>query len=352
MKEKTGFLRWVLRVAAVGYPLALLVVVLALRGIGERWWGTVVTLYLPRWGFALPLPVIVLALALARERRLLLAQVISLLLLVFPLFGLTLSFPRHPTAGAAELRVFSFNVDAAAFGLDGIVAAIRSANPDVVMLQEMPDGGAARLAPQLPDYHVAASGQFFLASRLPIVETFDPPKIVFDGVLRSPHFVRYRLLGPQGPIQVYNVHPPSPHMGLEELRGEGLRQEIGSGHILGNQRATGLLTSVAALRTAQLCTAADDARRSADPVIIAGDTNLPGLSWTLGHCFGQLRDGFGAVGNGFGYTFPTTKLRPWMRIDRIFGNDRVRFLHFEVIRVRASDHRPVFADLEIAPASR
>ena len=195
------------------------------------------------------------------------------------------------------------------------------------------------------------SGQFILASRYPILEMVEPPKIPYRGVLRSPHFVRFRLLGPQGPFLVYVVHPPSPREGLSDLYGDGLKAEIGTGRILANVRAFGLITTVAGLRTAQMCNVAADANAAADPVVIAGDTNLPGSSWAFAHCLGGFQDGFATAGNGFGYTFPSTKRRrPWMRIDRILANDRFRFLHFEVAPPMSSDHRAVIADLDLAPA--
>ncbi|HSS39734.1 MAG TPA: endonuclease/exonuclease/phosphatase family protein, partial [Polyangia bacterium] len=107
----------------------------------------------------------------------------------------------------------------------------------------------------------------------------------------------------------------------------------------------------AGLRTAQMCNVAADANAAADPVVIAGDTNLPGSSWAFAHCLGGFQDGFATAGNGFGYTFPWTKRRrPWMRIDSILANARFRFLHFEVVPPMSSDHRAVIADLDLAPA--
>ena len=352
MKQPNRFWRWILAVAALGYPLTLLAIVLAFRLVGERWWVTTAALYLPRLPLAAPLPVLVLALALARSRRLLLAQLVALLLLV-PLLGFKLSLPRHPTEGASRLRILSFNIYGEALGVEGILAAVHAADPDIVLFQAVGDRGAPVLAAGLPGYHVHSSGQFFLASRYPILEATDPPRISYQGQLRSPRFMRYRLLGPTGPIRVYSVHPPSPREGLSELYGDGLRAQIDSGHLIANPQGMGLLSSVAGLRTAQMCTVASDAGGSPDPVLIAGDTNLPGSSWAFSHCFGGFQDGFATVGNGFGYTFPSTKRRrPWMRIDRVLADDRSRFLGFEVGPGLLSDHQPVIADLELAAAGK
>ena len=97
-----------------------------------------------------------------------------------------------------------------------------------------------------------------------------------------------------------------------------------------------------------MCTVAADVGGSPDPVLIAGDTNLPGSSWAFGHCFGGFQDGFATVGNGFGYTFPSTpRHEPWMRIDRVLADYHFRFLSFDVGPGLLSDHRPVIADLEL-----
>ena len=80
-----------------------------------------------------------------------------------------------------------------------------------------------------------------------------------------------------------------------------------------------------------------------NPVVIAGDTNLPGLSPLLAKSYGQYTDGFSVAGRGFGYTFPAK--RPWMRIDRVLADPRLRFLRFFTGSVIASDHLYVVAEL-------
>jgi len=60
-------------------------------------------------------------------------------------------------------------------------------------------------------------------------------------------------------------------------------------------------------------------------VLIAGDTNLPGLSWALATLLGDYHDAFDEAGRGFGYTYPAWH-RSWLRIDRVLGGPRLRFL--------------------------
>lgn len=189
----------VLRVLAVGYPVALLAIILALRFIGERWWVTTVALYLPRLGFGLPLPFLVLALAWFGPRRWLGTQVVAAGLLIFPLMGLRLSLTKTVQAGAVPLRVFSFNIHSAYAGIDGIAAQLRQANADIILLQENGDGQAQKLEPRFPEYHFHFSGQFVLASRFPIVDVVDRRAFPFT--------TTSALLGPGGTAWRYRMAP-------------------------------------------------------------------------------------------------------------------------------------------------
>lgn len=346
--RRVGFWDRLLRVAAVGYPIALLLVVLAFRFIGDRWWIVGVSLYLPRLGFALPLPFLAIALALRGPRTLLYAQSVSIVLLLFPLMGLHLSSAAAPTPGATRLRILTLNVSTGAFGNAVILAYLNAAAADVVLLQEVHPNQREILAKGLSTYPaVHVDGQFLLASRFPLLAVIEPPRISHLGKQRSPRYRSYLLETPGGPIRVFNVHLISPRETIEELRGEGLRSEVKSGRLFaGGGAAKVKMEKDSALRLAQVRAIAEEAGRSPQPVIIAGDTNLPGLSWSLGPWLDRHRDGFAEVGTGFGYTFPATR-HPWMRIDRVLAGPQLRFLEVEVACGRVSDHCPVAADLEL-----
>ena len=79
--------------------------------------------------------------------------------------------------------------------------------------------------------------------------------------------------------------------------------------------------------------------------MIAGDTNLPTWSVLARRELSGFADAFEEAGSGFGYTFPAK--RPWMRIDRVFGGPGIRFVGARVGDRGASDHRPLFVELEL-----
>ncbi len=336
-----GALRALAIAGSLGYLLALVGVILAFRYVGERWWVTLAAMYLPRIGFVLPLPFIVLAIVLWGPRSLLRLQVLTLLLVVVPLMGFNLGTGRLPNRGpAAVIRVVSYNVGFGGRGISGVVAQVRAFSPDLVLLQDASAGFERELRTAFGGWHVRLDGQFFTASRSPILEAWVPPTIVYARGTGGAHFVRYTLNTPLGVVDVFNVHPTSPRQGLEEVRGNGLREEVTSGRLFAG-KAGPLVEFNAYRRQRQLEAVAAAAKTSPRPVIIAGDTNLPGLSWILGERLGQFRDAFSQAGLGFGYTFPAN--RPWMRIDRILTNDRLRALDFRVGDAVVSDHRCVFA---------
>ncbi|MEP7311051.1 MAG: endonuclease/exonuclease/phosphatase family protein [Pseudomonadota bacterium] len=232
-------------------------------------------------------------------------------------------------------------------GAEKIVEAFKSSRVDIMILQESTPDLNLRLAAVSAGFAVNGTEQFWIASRFPIEEVHQPPKLQFEGRERSPRFIRYRISTPRGPLVLYNVHFISPRDGLDELRGQGFRYELLRGRLFSAAgRAT--LDANTKLRLAQMDAVRADAAGSAEPTIIAGDTNLPQLSWALADRFGAYTDGFTAVGRGFGYTFPAPK-HPWMRIDRVLADRNFRFLNFKRIAVPLSDHYPVVADLEWRP---
>lgn len=345
VSSKPKRLRRVLRALAISgalaYPTAIVCIILSFRFIGEQWWVTLVAMYLPRVGFAIPLPFILLAAYYWGPRWLLPVQMVSVVLLVVPLMGFRWSWGvSAPGTSVPVVRVLSYNISYGDHGIPGIAAQVRAFSPNVVLLQAVQADRKPELLAAFDGWHLHLDGQFLLASRFPIQEAFVPPPIQYAGGTGGAHFVRCTLDAPFGAVDVFNVHTTSPREGLEELRRGGLQDALATGRFLEAQR-TGVVEFNAYRRRRQIGGIAAVAGASARPVIIAGDTNLPGLSWILGEYLGGFRDAFSVSGRGFGYTFPAS--RPWMRIDRILTNDRLRTVEFSIGQTVASEHLCVFA---------
>jgi endonuclease/exonuclease/phosphatase family metal-dependent hydrolase len=278
------------------------------------------------------------AVVLVGPLRLLWVQALAALLSLV-LLGFRFSWPVSATPGAFHLRIVSCNINTGSFGLPAVVRSLRAANADVILLQEVDSRDYAQLREGMAGYVIHESGQFWMASRFPIQEVADPPHVTQMGFTRSLRYVRSVVVTPAGPVAVYNVHPISPRDGLTQAWDGGILRLFRS-----PARAT--VTDNTNLRLTQLQALAADARQSATWVVMAGDTNLPGLSWAFARWLGEFRDGFAEAGNGLGYTFPAPR-KPWMRIDRIIADPRLRFLDFRTLQEPISDHRAVVADLEL-----
>jgi endonuclease/exonuclease/phosphatase (EEP) superfamily protein YafD len=330
---------------AVAYPVSLLVLVLVLRGFGDTWWLARALLYVPRIFLGAPLLLFVPLLAWMRAWRFLSSQLAALLLLLVPLMGLVLPWPRFADKGQPLLRVMSYNVNGGNWGWHNVLAQIDELHPDVLLIQEAVGDtrwALEQLRKRFPI--VEQSTQFIVATKYPIRAVVDPTRVQQGDRQRSPRSMSYTMDTPLGPIAFYNVHPISPRHGLWSLRVGGFRNAIKSGTIFDKQR-TRALEMDGQLSDLQVALAAGNARKETIPVIIAGDTNLTVLHPALANLSGYT-DGFRAASWGFGYTFPSGR-RAWMRLDRIFAGPQLRFVGFQVgKRDAASDHRAVAADLQ------
>jgi endonuclease/exonuclease/phosphatase (EEP) superfamily protein YafD len=339
--------KWARRIAAgvaAGYSVALVLVWALLRLVGESWWVTTVGLYLPRLVLAAPLPVVAGALLMLKMRRWLWTQAAAAWLLLFPVLGFVLPGWRRGDGSAPRVRLLTCNINSALAGVEAVVAEVEQHQPDVVLLQEIghPDQLEAALHLRFPTVEV--SGQFALASRFAIQSKADPPKLPYYGQARSPRYLQRVLETPLGPIAFYNVHPVSPREDFAALRGHGLRGELFTGRLFSGGSAS-LIGANAGLRELQVQSFAEAARAESAPVVIAGDTNLPGLSKIFGRHLASFQDAFESAGWGLGYTYPNDR-KPWMRIDRILASEQLRFVGFEVGKSQASDHLCVAAELQ------
>ena len=241
-------------------------------------------------------------------------------------------------------------------GIPHVVARARSADPDVIVLEEVDDAPAQveELRAGFAGYAFWSSGQFAVASRFPVEDAEVPPPVPLGNRFVPRNYARLRLITPAGPIRLYAVHPISPHSAFNDLGvarpNEGFADRILTARVF-DPRAPAIVEENTARRLSQVRALADDAGRSAEPVLIAGDTNLPGLSWALATLLGAYHDAFADAGRGFGYTYPAWH-RQWLRIDRLLGGPRLRFLSAVSEPPRLYDHLPVTAEIELLPAGR
>lgn len=295
-------------------------VLLLVSLVGEKSRVTLLILYAPRFPLLIPFAVATACAARPGRRKLLPVAAAAGLVLAVPVLGFELPGRSQQASGTA-LRLLTYNVYYGRLGADRVLAEIEAAHADVVVLQATSSRTDVLFKQRLSGAGaVSVERDFFLHTRLPLRDVHVPPLLEAD---LPPQFVRYTIDTAKGPIDVYNVHPYSPRNALRW-----------GAHPLDTQH-----------REQQVTAIMTDARSRTNPVVIAGDTNLPPLSAIGRRHLTGFRDAFEAVGGGLGYTFPTKV--PWMRIDRVLCGPGVRPLSVHVGARGASDHMSLLAELEI-----
>jgi endonuclease/exonuclease/phosphatase (EEP) superfamily protein YafD len=327
-------------VAVVGlmYTISYGALLLLLRFAGERFWLSSLLLYLPLQVWLLPLAFL-LPLSLGFRR-----WIISLLL-VCSIF-VTLWFAgfkwreRNKAAGEA-VTVVTNNIGQS--NHQSMAGFLERVNPDLVVLQD-----AAYRLPwyrrAYPDRYCAAAGEFITISRYPIssARLLDRPQ------WRGPIAAVFKIEWPSHPFSLYSVHIPTPRNDFERIRGHGFLVSLVKSHGI----PFGQIQTYAEAMKQRVETARAFSELLAsekEPVLVAGDFNMP--SWGYVHSLfaSKLEDAFAMAGQGFGFSFPgitrnpISLFGPWLRIDYLFCNHSWTPVSCVTEPHRASQHRAVAA---------
>ena len=316
-----------------GYFAAMVLLAAVFVLLPNDGWFSTVLLYAPRWPWVLP-PVLLLPFALFKKRRKALIPVgLSFLLIVWPIWGLCVSWRTAISHEVAQQwRIMSLNCGAGACDVRRLMSLIEALQPDVIALQEcgvkidysvLPGGG----------WHGHQEQGLLLLSRLPFqhVRTYRSDD---SGWLRARAAV-YRFDAAAGSFVFANIHLLTPRDGLEALvhRNQDAIRIIGENTIHRQKDATGLATVLENQKT---------------HVLLAGDFNMPVESSLYRDTFGGYQNAFSQMGLGWGYT----KFTRWhgIRIDHILADAGWEIHRCWVGPDVGSDHRPLIADLSLIDA--
>jgi len=328
-------LRVALGVCVWLYLGALVAVWALMYAAGDRWWLATLVLFGPRWVWGLPLAVLVPAVVAWRRWRWLGPLAASALILGGPLMGLCVPWAMLSRSDGPRLRVLSCNVKGHCRGNAVLNALVRQASPDLVALQGC--WGEVRVE-WPPGWHVERQGEMLIASRFPLYNA--------QSVLgrHPPHrWPRVSLLDcvvdwPSGPFRFVSVHLPSPHHGISQV----LDRET----VIDPSRRDALDDAVAVRRQASE-EASNWASGLSEPLVLAGDFNMPVESPIYRNCWARFSNAFSRSGFGFGYTeWPTVGAwRFGIRIDHVLTGRGWRARRSWVGPDVGSDHLPLVCDL-------
>jgi len=261
-----------------------------------------------------------IALFLHRRRPAAFGGMLSAILLI-PTFESLLPKSPPPPAGPT-VRVMTINLLGTNRNADAILHQIRTANPDVIALEEYSPWADELLQRELAEYPYRELDPEPDSTGIAVYS-----KLPMSGKLQSPHnimgtrvLIRATLQLDGRDVAFYAIHPSSPH-----------RYE----NILRNR-----------LQTADLL---DEIKHERLPVIVAGDFNATETTANLSAYesagFASTQD---LAGIGRGSTWPDVtflKYLPRFRIDHILVGPEFTCTNSRVCGPTGSDHRPVVADV-------
>lgn len=247
------------------------------------------------------------------------------------------------------LTVMTYNIQYGGGGrnLQAVASVIRSANADVVALQEVDVAWSERsdFADQAAQLATTLGMAVRFAPIYDVTDTTAPPRQRRFGVaLLSRHpiarFVN-RPLTRQSTLAP--AAPPAPQPGLLDatITVNGTPVRVLNTHF--DYRPD------PAVREQQVDEILDLVGTTPGPIIVLGDFNAPPDAIELAPLLARFRDAWSA-GTGPGYTFSSTA--PAKRIDYVLVSDDIRVIEATVPAATASDHLPVVVKLVVPMAKR
>ncbi len=327
------------------FYLIFLAAITAMNRFGpDRFWFGALNLYLPQalWGT----PAILLFFySLKVARKWFWAPLLCMIWVSGPIMGLCWSPDPLPVpAGTLSLRVMTCNAKYGKHDISLLIDDIDLNRPDVVLLQDAGGSLDGPLGNYFRKWNVRFFGQYVIASRYPLGEV-DVRWIPIPGERHS--CLRCQLMMGNTKITLYNVHFKTPREGLNAFRTTRRKPWY-------LPQAIQQLENNVAARVLQAQSISNFLRQEQGPVIVAGDLNSPDPSRACATLRkAGLHDAFAEGGRGYGYSYGHLLLRhrlpwfrvSWMRIDHILLSESLRTIRCWTGTGKASDHRPVIADL-------
>ncbi len=343
LQKLARWTRWVLTGLTVIYCLAFLIILYLLEFEAEDYTLLSTAMYLPPWGWLVPL-VPLAFLSLLFYARLLIVQVACVPVLIFGFMDLR--WHDWPPAGKASLRIVTNNIGQNhKTSFKGFADAQKA---DIIALQDAyAEARGPEIARQFPDRYVVGRDQFVLVSKypvraagaLPIPDPEDPGQKV----------AAWFEVDCEGQtIIVFVVHLPTPRDQLNALKGLGALsvvagKEGGHGDKIRQSNEAFFKTQQAIGRQI-----VDYTRQAKVPFIVCGDFNVPTHGKIYRHFRENWIEAFNERGQGVGATFPgDAHLPAWLRLDNIYcSRTGLRPIHAEAEEGRGSQHRCMAATFE------
>ena len=336
--------KWLLAITLAYAAVLAVLTVLNWTGADRLWLGAL-NLYLPQIIWAAP-GVLLAPLFMKFERPLLWLPIACVLWVLGPIMGFAWSWPESRTAPeGVPLRVMTWNIKYGYHDIAPLLEELERRQPDVVMFQDAIGCLKGPLGEYFQGWDVRSSGQYLIASKYPLSQA--RVRELPSSGREEESFFNCRVRVGDAEVSLYNVHLKTPRRSLNRLRRvrhQPLHLPDAIEHFVRNVR----------LRQVQAKVLLESLRQERGAVIVAGDMNAPESSLVCG-AFREagLDNAFSRSGLGYGFTYGHFLLKnrlpwlkvSWMRIDHIMVSSGIETRNCWAGSGKASDHRPVVADL-------
>lgn len=310
----------------------------------DRWLFGAMNLYMPQAIWLIP-GILLLCYAFMFARRWAWLPALCVLWVLGPIMGF--SWPLHALpdlSGTMSVRIMTCNAKYGKRDVSPLIDDMIRYKPEVVLLQDMLKPLSGPLENFFREWHVRSFGQYVVASKFPLSEP-EVLNISFPGEEHNCLRCQINISGTV--VTLYDVHLKTPRAGFNAFR--AVKREPAY-----LPKAIRRFEANVEARLIQARTLREYVSQEQGPTIVAGDFNSPDASLACALLRdANLHDAFDEGGKGYGYTYGHFLLQhripwlhvSWMRIDHIFLSSQLHSLHCWTGTSKASDHRPVFAEI-------
>jgi vancomycin resistance protein VanJ len=318
-----------------GGPLLLLLVVFALRTLGDRWWPLLPLLFGPRW-LLTPLALTpLLAFRRGAGRTTLVALALGVIAAAMLVDFRTGWRRLIPGGSGTPLRVVAWNAQGGGSDAGGNALRLAQLRPDLIVISECSPRFEAALR-ELLEMELYRSSGLCIVTALPRVEWAPRSPEDFWRMGGSGAIARLVVNVAGTETVIGAVHLETPRDALDELELFPIGQFRNAA--ISNQEQRDFESETARTWIAP-------PHEEVRPLIVAGDFNIPVESAIYKRWWGDLDNALSQTGTGLGWTKRTRLFG--VRIDHVLTDNGIVTKSAYLGPAMGSDHRPVVVDLLI-----
>lgn len=292
------------------------------------WWVASLFQLAPLWILLVPAATLALATGARKKKWLTVLNLVSAGLIT-AMMGLSVPVAKWVASDtwltSLKLRVITVNLGGDV-DTSSLAYYFNAISPDVILFQESSLKLMQKIAPR-DLAHRKLQSNLGIASRYPVSNSELKTRRALGEY--GGFVARFEITHEDTALQIFNVHLETPREGIEAIMREG-------------PRAIPVVRKVAEQQEVESLIASEWVA-SHDPVLVAGDFNMPVTSPLYRRYWSQLGNGFSSTQFGFG----NTKFTRWhgARIDHVLFDTNWKAVAAHVGENPGGDHRPVVVDL-------